>query len=208
MLNKVDIANQALRKFGGQPIQAFDDETPAGSAVRSAYDEVVRGLLSEYPWSFVKDTVALARLADVADASGYTPSGWRFAFQLPAGALAPPDKYLADPRRADAPLRQFEIQGQTLFADVEKVWAVADLEPDPAVWPAYFVSAVVACLAVELVMPITANASMRETLAHEAWGTPTERRMGGKLGVARHADARKQSSVVLQGNPLLAARRG
>lgn len=207
-LNPVDIANQALASFGGAAnrLQSFDDSTAAGSAVALAYSRVIDGLLSEYPWSFVRQTVPLQRVDAVVDSSGFIASGWRYAYVLPSDLLCPPRRYLDAPQRHDYPLRVFDVQGNLVYCDASAVWAVVDRRVDPAFWPPYFVSAAVAVLAAELVMPISGNSGQVEALKAEAWGTPQEDRKGGKLGAAMRVDARNSGTLSIRANPLIDAR--
>ena len=206
--NDVAICNQALASFGARPIQTFDDTTPAGSTCRLKYQEVIDGLLSEHPWSFTRQIVQLQELAeDAPDLSGFLASGWRHAYALPPDLLAAPSAYLRDPSLADFPERRFQVMGQSVYLDVTPVWAVCRVRVDPAFWPPYFTSAAVACLSAELVMPISGNAGFLAAKQQEAWGSPSEGRRGGKLGVARSADARDAGNRVLMANPLVDARR-
>jgi hypothetical protein len=231
MWDDLKIANAALGSFGSGAITSFDQALPPAPRVKMKYHEVIDGLLSEYPWNFSKRTVKLQRLRGIGgpinfadddqSSESFPPfppfpsrefrddflaSGWRFAFQLPNDIVAPPDKYLVHPRRADHPLRHFEVQNQTLYCDREEVWAVARCRVDVANWPPYFVTAAIACLAAELIMPVSGNAGILQIKQEEAWGTPDEFRRGGKLGLAKLADSRTNSSPAMLDNPLINAR--
>lgn len=197
-LTNVAIANRALAKFGAGAITTMTDTTPPGPTVALVYETTILGLLSAYPWSFAKKPVALVRLADEQpDSAGFLMNGWRYAYQLPVDRLAPPDKYLRDPRFENAPVARFSVGDDRVYCDEEKLWAVGRFRPDESVWPAYFIAAAVACLAAELIMPVSGNASQAESLKAEAYGTPSENRRGGALGLAMHSDARNAGGQTL-----------
>ena len=206
-LTSVGLVNRALAKFGAGAVETMIDTTKRGQAVQLVYEETILGLLSEYPWSFTKLTQQLAQVAtETPDSSGYLMEGWRFAYGMPSNLLAAPDKYLKDPRRQDWPVNEFEVQNQTIYCNEQTLYAVGRFRPDESVWPPYFVSAAVACLAAELVMPVSGNSGLLENLQMQAWGTPVEFRRGGKLGLAKLADARTIGNSKLPPDPLAAAR--
>lgn len=206
-LDDIALANRALASFGAGAIQTFGDSVPPGPAVALVYESVILGLLSEYPWSFTKKTERLSRVVDeTPDESGYLMSGWRYAYGLPANLLANPDKYLRDPRRQDWPVNQFEVQDGRVYCNEQTLYAVVRYRPDASVWPPYFVTAAIACLAAELVMPTSGNSGLLEAKQLEAWGTPQEFRRGGKLGIAKLADARNIGNSKLPPDPLTTAR--
>lgn len=206
-LTNVAIVNRALAKFGAGAVQTMSDPTARGAAVALVYEETILGLLSEHPWNFCKLTQRLTQVVDeTPDDSGYLMAGWRFAYALPANRLAPPDKYLRDPRRQDWPVNEFETQADLVYCNEQALYAVGRFRPDEAVWPPYFVTAAVQCLAAELIMPISGNAGLLENLQVQAWGTPAENRRGGKLGQAKLADARVGGNAKLPPDPLTAAR--
>jgi hypothetical protein len=208
-LTNVAIVNRALAKFGAGAVQTMADNTDRGRAVSLVYEETVLGLLSEYPWTFTKLTQQLQQVTiETADASGYLMEGWRYSFGMPANLLASPEKYLRDPRRQDWPVTSFEVQAGVIFCNEPTLYAVARFRPDESVWPPYFVTAVVACLAAELVMPISGNSGLLENLQLQAWGTPGEFRRGGKLGLAKLTDARNRGNSKLPPDPLTQARYG
>lgn len=216
--NAVAIVNQALAKLGSLPIQSLDDTTPAGQAVKLAYWEVTNGLLTEVPWSFTLMMVALTATGEVSpDADPYLAEGYRNSYALPAIAsamrpdlamplLAPPIAYFGDPRRADWPERDVLVLNKTIYANRSPLWARVQARPDESEWPPYFVTAAVACLAAELVMPISGNSGLLQSKQEEAWGTPEENRSGGKLGLAKRIDARAHGSKKIRQNPLIDCR--
>lgn len=207
VLTPVAVANMALAKIGAAPIQSFDQSLPPGPAVALLYQEVIGGLLSEVPWSFTRQMLALTPLAETSpDGSQFLLEGYQYAYQAPPNLLANPVLYLADPRMADRPYKDIQVIGQAIYANRSPLWALCQARADESVWPPYFVTAAVACLAAELVMPISGNSGLLAAKQEEAWGTPEEKRLGGKLGQAKLADSRSQGSRVLSGNPMIDCR--
>ncbi|MFZ1963870.1 MAG: hypothetical protein WAU78_10490 [Roseiarcus sp.] len=206
----IRIANMALASFGAAPIQTFEngaaDATPAGSTVALLYPLVIRGLFAEYPWNFAKVTVPLDQLAETPLSDGLLPSGWQLAFALPDDFIGLPERILANNRYPDGPETRFEIQGATVYTNQLALWAIGTVYVDEADWPDYFSAAAVACFAAEIYSPITGNGPRLADLRADAWGSPQENRLGGKLGNARRIDSRANPSRVITHNPLIDVR--
>ncbi len=207
-LTPVGIANRALAKIGAGAIQSFDQTLPPGPQVALVYDVLMGELLAKFPWSFtLAPALALAQVApDQTDGATYDNEGWQYCYALPANLLQPPDAYLTNPRRADWPMRDFDVQGQLLYCDEPAVWARCRFYPDESIWPPYFVAAAVHCLAAELIMPISGNAGQRDKLLAEAFGTPEDMRRGGMIYQAALIDSQNDGEPVLRANPLIDAR--
>jgi hypothetical protein len=185
----IRFANAALAKFGGGAIATMADVAPPGPKVRLIY-QVVADELFSYPWTFCKITTPLERVVDEAPGSdGMLMAGWRYAHALPVDRLAPPVKYLRDPRFEDCPVQRFAVQNELVYSDDEKLWAVVLVRPDESVWPPYFRTAFIGCLAANLVMPVSGNSGMFDKLDLIAYGSPSENRKGGLVGRAMQADA-------------------
>lgn len=208
--SEVAVCNEALAKFGGGAIVEFSDATALGRAVKMVYFRVVNDLLS-YPWSFTRTLVQLTQLSEALMADNYLPSGWRFAYGLPAigngGMLAMPDRYLATPNRADDPVRDFELGAGVIYCNEATLWARVTKAIAPPLWPPAFRRAVVDSLAYELVMAVSGNSGLRDTLKLEAVGPPEANGRGGSLGRAYTADSLNDSSDTLgRRSPLVDAR--
>jgi hypothetical protein len=208
VLNDLAIANMALTtELGEAPLQTFDDATHAGTAVKQTYARVINALLANYPWSFAKTLAPLTLLATTPQSDGRLINGWRYAYQLPADRLGAPLRAIVDPRCPDDPLKLYAIANDRLFADRAPLWVQYQARVDPSSWPAYFVDAAVACLAANLVMPISGNSGLLESKERKAWGTPEENGRGGALGAAIRSDARgNPSPSLLARDPLTSAR--
>jgi hypothetical protein len=208
---EVEVANQALAKFGGGNVATFDDATALGRAVKGVYWRVVLDLLTATNWSFTRSYLQLAQLSEALMPDTYIASGWRYAYGLPAfgpgGILSPPSGYLSAPNRAYGLVRDFEVMNGVVFCDQTTLWADVEQAVGPTSWPPYFTRAVVDSLAYELVMPVSGNSGLRDSLKEEAVGPPEEGGRGGSLGKAMTADSRNDSSDTLGNNsPLVDAR--
>ncbi|MBV1707418.1 MAG: hypothetical protein KGQ37_09455 [Hyphomicrobiales bacterium] len=209
--NDVDVANEALAKFGAGDIATFDDATALARAVKRVYWRVVLAIMSSYSWSFLRTNLQLVQLADPVMADNYLAPGWRYAYALPpygpGGILAAPFAYLATPNRQNEEVHDFELQNGVVYCNETTLYADCLQAADPSQWPPYFRRAIVDCLAYELIMPVSGNSGLRDDLKAEAVGTPDEGGMGGSLGQARTADSRNDSSDTLGwASPLIDAR--
>lgn len=197
-LTNVAIANRALARFGGGVITTMLDTAPPGPAIALQYETTIDELLGGYDWTFCKDVVALVPIAETAGADGMLAAGWRYAHALPAQRLKLPSKYLANPRFEHNPVTRFSAHHDRVYSNEPALWAVAQFRADESVWPAYFVAAAVACLAADIVMTVSGNASVREQLTGEAYGTPSEQRRGGMLRQAQIIDAQNSGTKSLR----------
>lgn len=203
-LTPVAIVNRALASFGGGVLTTMEDVTPPGPACKLVYETTVAALLAEYPWSFTKDVVKLTPIAASLGDDGMLDAGWRFVHALPTNVLAPPEKYLSNPRLEHLPVMAFQVMQGRVYSNFEDIWAVVRQRLDEASWPPYFVDAAVACLAAELMPTISGNASQLSEYQAKAWGSPSEGRRGGKLGLAKSLDARNSGGQALALDALIA----
>jgi hypothetical protein len=209
MPTDVDIANRALIGIGSAPIQNFDEATQAARTVKSIYNDTIGWLLAFYPWSFTKETIELSQIVAPLDPEdNRMGAGWQYAYALPSDALGEPLAVFRFPRVPLVPHKDFAIEGFTLFTDYyTRLFATLQYAVDPNRWSAPFLKAAVACLAAELMIPMSGNSGMLEAVQAKAWGSPQENRRGGFLGDAIKFDARTQpSAILLVRDPLTDAR--
>lgn len=209
--SEVAVANEALGKFGGGNIAEFSDATAIGRAIKSVYYRVTLDILGSYPWSVCRTLLPLTQLSIPLMSDNYLPAGWRYAYGLPAigpgGILAMPTAYLATPNRADDKVHDFEVQAGVVYCNEATLYADVLQAQAPPFWPPYLRRAIVDSLAYELVMPVSGNSGMRDSLKEEAIGTPEEDGDGGSLKRAKRTDSRNDSSGTLgQRSPLIDAR--
>ncbi len=74
--DSIAISNIALKKVGDRAITALSDSTEQARAVNAVYDEILKEVLSEHPWSFAQKRAELVDITDPAT-SGDSPSAWQ-----------------------------------------------------------------------------------------------------------------------------------
>lgn len=203
LADHITVLNEILRSVGSAPIAGPDEETKKAQQATAVYRRTFRELLSRNTagWTFARKTYRLDRDPLVPE------NGWRFGFAMPGTRLGNPRRVLSDPRRPDFPLRQFAIEANLLFADVEPVWATFTVEVPPAAWSPEFHSLMVAAVGSRLAVPLGHDTSLADELRREAFGAPQEMGRGGLFAVALNADIAGAPSAapVLASDPLTGA---
>jgi hypothetical protein len=206
------IANRALARIGASPLGALDEETPKARQVRAIYPDVIEPLLALYDWSFARRTYPLDAVAAIAD-NGYDASakkfmtGWRYAFLLPGTRLGTALKVLTDPRNPKDPLRDFQVENNTLYAERTPLWATVTVKVDPQYWLPAFRAAAVIGVAAALATPIAHDKALAKDLQVQFEGTPEEGGRGGLVGKAIAQDtAGAPRSAPMWRDPLTDAR--
>ncbi|HRN83284.1 MAG TPA: hypothetical protein PK857_00570 [Hyphomicrobium sp.] len=202
-LTRIDIIDAALLRIGSEPIH--DDGAAGGEALLAIYQSVTGYCLSAYPWTWNRVVRRLVRLSD--------PPVAFYAHQFDE-----PDDMLGAPRAAYAsagchqPLSRWERLGGKILADVPDLWIEMDKRSEPTAWPAYFAELVQVAIMAEFALSIREDRALYDRLHAQVFGTPSEMRQGGMMGVAMNADAQSKPSEALDmsrgSNPLLAARSG
>jgi hypothetical protein len=200
-MDHVTIANRAVARIGGIPIQSFDVPGPSGHIVPQTYNAVLDDLLGKYPWHFTKKKAALARLTDPP------LIGWTYAFQLPSDRLAPP-RAIYNASNDRRPFMDWEPEGDKILTDAEQLWASYQWRPDPNWWPTYFRELVILAVAAELAGALREDWNLRKSLRREVYGEEQYQGEGGQFGVCSALDAQSAPSDVIDGgrNPLTAVR--
>jgi hypothetical protein len=156
-----------------------------------------------HEWSFAGKTYKLDALSPIA-ANDYDTAaqkfnnGWRFAFSLPGDRLGAPRKLLSDPRNPKDPLRDFLVESGVLYADVDQVWAVVTVMPDPDLWDPQFALGMETIAAADLCVPVTHDAKLASDQRTVAEGSPQEQGRGGLIGRAIASDAAKARTATPQ----------
>ena len=202
----IDYVNEALAAIGAAGnVQSIDEDTKLARKAVAAYWRAHDDVLARYPWHWSLKTASL-QVAAVTD-----KRGWSYAFDLPAvpnERIGPVKKFLADPRLPSRPERDYELQEGRVFCDRAALWAVYQTRVDPAEWPAYFRSLVVAAAAAEMCIPITADRNFAGDLRAKAFGPEHRNGLGGKMGEATLIDAQSggASAPLTAADPLTLAR--
>lgn len=188
-LTDVDMINAGLNRFAGGAIAALDEDSDLAEQTVQLYRDVVDSAFSAYLWTWARRTRSCER-ADEEIQNGYA-----YAFSLPAGMIGQPIAVLVDPRDPERPLRQFAIEGRTLYCDFEKIWVSGIYRFEPEAWPPLFRHAVTTWLASEFCVPVTHDKDLAERLRISAIGTPAEQMRGGLMGRAISVDASGGGSI-------------
>ena len=165
MANAVDICNLALSQLGerGQ-IVSLDpaDGSEYAAECKNYYPIALRKLLEEYDWSFMQTRAKLNKLASF-DSELY---GYKNAYALPSDCVRVVRVSQANLEKSMCPLtpeipRNYEIQyskttdNRILLTNVDDAIIQYTLYRDvPALFPTYFIEALVLGLAVYLVGPL------------------------------------------------------
>ena len=165
MANAVDICNLALSQLGERgDIVALDppDGSIYAAECSNYYPIALRKLLEEYDWSFMQTRARLNKLASF-DSELY---GYKNAYALPSDCVRVVRVSEANEKQTMCPLstelpRNYEIQyskttgSRILLTDVDNAIVQYTLYRDvPALFPTYFIEALVLGLAVYLVGPL------------------------------------------------------
>lgn len=143
MASDVEIANMALSHLGADA--RITSLTPLDGTLEADYAAIYmptarRMLLSSYEWAFATRRQTLAPLAQ-------NPTGWGYAYGVPAGALKV-WRLLGPGGRDDRDGLDFEREGNTLLANTNPVDALYTKdELNYSAYPPGFVSALAFMLA-------------------------------------------------------------
>ncbi len=199
---RIDLIDSALMRIGSQPMQS--EAAPNAAQLLSIYDSITGYCLSANPWSWNTVTRQLPRLS--APPLRY----WRYQFEKPADMLGTPRAVYAS-SDCRVPFTGFELNNGVVEANVENIWLKHDRRSQPVDWAGYFQELIQVALMAEFALSVREDKTLREALHQQAFGTPSEMRQGGLMGVAMGIDAQAKPSPVLNiggSNPLLDARFG
>ena len=154
-MDKLTICNIALSRVTAPRMQAITDATREARECNLIYDFNRDLVLSEYDWTFARESVALA-LDDDASATG-----WDLAYSLPADCLAPRRLYnaLGD----DAEPIPFEIRGRVLFTnEIDAELIYTKRVTDATKYDAAFSDALAWRLAADLAVPLKNSLTLQQ----------------------------------------------
>lgn len=197
----VTLANRALARLGQASTFSLDSADKRAAKIRMAWLDCLDRCFALHDWSWARRTTRLPRRADCPE------NGWSYAFDLPGDRIGDPLKVLAD-ACSDSPLRDFELEGGCLFANVPSVWVRVRVVTDPASWDPGFRSAFVVAFAGFLAVPMQQDADLEAQLFATAFGSPSQGQTGGLFGrlIAQNRAGAPVGSPLLRGDPLTDAR--
>lgn len=142
MLTKIDLCCMALLKIGEKPIQSFNEDTAAAGLARTLFDTVTDSLLAGHPWRFATKKYNLVKNTD-----DY--------FLIPTDVK----------RVLGTSAARYEITGNKIITDADKISITAISRIGPEDYPAYFIPVAATKLAMEFCIPLTENQNTFKLLA-------------------------------------------
>ena len=188
MASFVEIASNALRLLGDDPITSFGDDTERARLVNAIHEEMRDEVTRAAVWNCCKARQVLAALTE-------TPAfGWGYYHQLPGDSLRVVDVLSGDTRI------DHTIEGRRLMTDVSTVNLIyLKRVTDPNDLDVLFISALTARIAAELALPVSGS----NTVATAMW-TAYEK----KVKEARTIDSQEGTPANLDAQSIMDARAG
>ena len=188
MASFVEIASNALRLLGDDPITSFSDDTERARLVNAIYEEMRDEVTRAAVWNCCKSRQVLASLSE-------TPAfGWAYYHQLPAECLRVVDVLSGDTRI------DHTIEGRRLMTDVSSVNLIfLQRVTDPNEFDVLFISAYTARIAAELALPVSGS----NTVATAMWTAYDK-----KITEARTIDSQEGTPANLDAQSIMDARAG
>ncbi|TPN57168.1 hypothetical protein [Mesorhizobium sp. B1-1-7] len=174
-IDKAIIVNWALVELGLAPSFSIDVDTKLGGLVDIFWPRAEARAFGLHDWTFCRQTLQLTRQS-ATPVTGYT-----YGFDLPGNRFGPALKLLSDPRN-DTPLRDFTIEGTTVFCDEPAVYARCKVALDPEEWEPQFADAFALLLASYLAVPLLQDVDLKNDKLAEAIGSRSEGGTGGVFG--------------------------
>ena len=203
-LTRLVIANRACAFFGNDPLQSLDEETPSGQKVDLIFDSLLSFCFDLHPWTFMRQSVQLARSTTVAGFTVY-PNGYSSEFTVPQGYRINPARLTRTADSEDV-LLDFEREGDKVYSNDATCFGQLLINQHPERWSGAFAHAFTKALAGDLAMALADDKSVHDTQMGEAFGPPSMNFRGGLMGAAIQADSRNSPVRHLpNANPFLDA---
>lgn len=153
----VSICSNALQRLGGKPISSFEDGTVHAGLAANLWPGVRDALLRSHPWNCATKRVILAPAAE-SPAFDYSHK-----FLLPGDWL----KTLQVGKRGMVP--SFQVEGRCILSSTTQLPLVYIFRNEnTATWDDSLVNAATLAMAAAMAYPVTASASMRDSMLQEA----------------------------------------
>lgn len=190
--------NRALLRIGAEPL--FSEADPGAEVHLAIYAGVLENVAA-HPWSFMKITRRLVRLA-AAPAQGF-----KYAYQMPADRVAGP-RGLFETQDCRRRTTDFEIEGDAVLTDLEQLYGEFVIPGNTARWPGDFTELLTTAMMAELALSVREDRTLHAQLYQKAFGTPSEGGFGGLLGKALTSDNQSEPSIAIGdgSNPLIDVR--
>lgn len=194
-IDKAMIINWALTEIGAGPMWSTADGSDLAAVIENTWRRTVDFAFTLDEWSWAKRTVRLARQAAVPQ------NGWQCGFDLPADRVGPAIRFLDRAGQSPRALRNFHLEGKTVFANVPELWAEIRIVVAVDDWDVSFRAAFTKLLASELAIPVFQDAKLKEDLRTICLGQPHEKNTGGLFG---RLMAQNKAAEPMGASPLMA----
>ena len=141
----ISLCSRALVKLGAADIASFNETTTEAKIAAQLYEPCVEGLLAQYPWRFALTQATLNRLAHRPTAD------YQYAYQLPNDVV----RILSAGNGYKSSGLKYKIVKDQLYTNADHVVISYISRPTEDLFPAFFVSALIAKLAAEFCLPLT-----------------------------------------------------
>lgn len=191
--SEVDIASNALRLIGDQPITAFDDNSDRARLLNAVFNSTRDAVLRAHPWNFAVLRAALANATvTTVDSTGATVTTFP-AFEFGQAYALPNAPYCLRVLYTDFEgLLPWRVEGRFLLTDAASVTcAYIARTTDVIHYDAGFVAALQYCLAANAAMPLKGDKNLAQALFTLYERTLQEARaMNGQEGTQPTLDVR------------------
>lgn len=199
-LTDVALCNLALFRCGLGTIAGFAEDSDKARTCASMYPTIRDGVIAMHPWRFANGKIELTRLVA-------TPVNvWKYAYDLPPDMLAGPYAVYNGVGQGVNSTAQFEIFGDKLYSDDERIVIDYRFRPSESKFPALFVFLMQYVVAASIGQILTDNTKLTIQNHVIAFGTPSENMRGGLMGKAMTENAMNNAAMKLQDDSIVAAR--
>lgn len=203
-IDKAVVVNWALTEIGHFAVYSTAADDDLAVSVNNCWQRCVDRCLSLSDWHDFRRTYKLTRSAETPE------NGWQFEHALPGARVGEPLKILERAGECPEPLRNFDREGNFVYANCENIWARCKVYLDPEYWDPGWRAAFTEALAGYLAPAILHDHDMMAEKHKIAFGTPSKEGGGGMFGRLmgqNHAGAPVGSSIA-NADPLTLAHRG
>lgn len=192
LLDDLMMVNRALAACSLGSIAAFEEDSDLAAQVSLLWHEVKESILGAAPWACTIKVVRLAQLVTTPDQTRR-----QFEYPLPSDALGPP-RTVRD--RVDGlPFQDFDVFGNSIFADASDLWIEYQAAIAPAFMPTYLRDVLSGAARTTFARSICANNTLSDRFDYETYGAPSEQRMGGLMGKALLLEAQSKPARPFDG---------
>lgn len=184
-VSKFEICSRALNTIGLTSIASFTEDNQRSQICSDTWDQFSRYLLSIYPWYFTKKKIQLGQ--DVID----PVNDWTYSYALP-GDMTRLNAVYSSGSTSVSPLRDYELFGSKLFADVNAVWVDYQQHVETHGYPDWYAYFVIKAYALELAEQLSIDDTRVNKLEMKVWGAPQDNRRGGLFGFSMNLDSKQQ----------------